>query len=166
VPNLLKTQVYTVKQAFVKAARFCAYQERTQQEVREKLREWRMYGDEAEEVICLLIQDNFINEERFAQTFAGGKFRLKKWGKVKIEYALRQKGLTEYCIRKGLAEIEDEAYQKTLEGLLAKKWTTIEAESLYERKHKIAQYAIQKGYESEMVWTTIKQMLDGKTNFT
>jgi regulatory protein len=154
----LKTQVYTIKQAFVKAARFCAYQERTQQEVREKLREWRMYGDEAEEVICLLIQDNFINEERFAQAFAGGKFRIKKWGKIKIEYALRQKGLSEYCIRKGLAEIDDESYQKTIEELLSKKFSLIEAENSYERKNKLAQYAIGKGYESDLVWATIKEL--------
>jgi regulatory protein len=159
----LKTQVYTIKQAFVKAARFCAYQERTQQEVREKLREWRMYGDEAEEVICLLIQDNFINEERFAQAFAGGKFRIKKWGKVKIEYALRQKGLSEYCIRKGLAEIDDESYQKTIEDLLQKKFSLIEAENIYERKNKLAQYAIGKGYESELVWTNIKELFTLKS---
>jgi regulatory protein len=149
-------KVYTTQQAYLKAAKFCAYQERTQQEVREKIKDYGFYGDEVEEVICRLIEDNFINEERFAKVFAGGKFRLKKWGKLKIENALRQKGISEYCIKQGLAEIEEEDYLSTLASLIEKKIPLITAENEYIRNHKLAQFLIQKGYESELVWKTIK----------
>jgi regulatory protein len=153
-----KKKIYTPQQALPKAMRFCAYQERTQQEVREKLSEWGLWGDEAEEIIVRLIQDNFINEERFAKSFAGGKFRLKKWGRIKIEYALKQKGLSAYCIRQGMAEITDEEYQKTLLSLLQKKWAQLGDESDISKKNKLAQYVIGKGYESEVVWATIKNL--------
>ena len=113
-------KVYTVQQAFIKASKYCAYQERTQQEVREKLHAYGIFGDDAEEVICMLIEDNYINEERFAIAYAGGKFRIKKWGKVKIEKNLRQKGLSNYCINQGLAVIDHEEYTQTLEQLIEK----------------------------------------------
>lgn len=113
-------KVYTINQAYTKAARYCAYQERTQQEVREKIYAYGLYSDEAEEVIARLIEDNFINEERFAQAFAGGKFRLKKWGRAKIEHALREKGISDYCVRKGLEQIDPEDYLHTLQELLEK----------------------------------------------
>ena len=154
----MENKVYTVKQAYVKASRFCAYQERTQQEVREKLSSLGFYGDEAEEVICMLIQDNFINEERFAKIYAGSKFRLKKWGKLKIEQALKQKGLSEYCIRKGMAEIEFDDYEISLENLLEKKYPFIKAENEFIRKNKLAQFVIGKGYESNLVWEKIKEL--------
>ena len=80
---MILKKVYTIQQAFIKAAKYCAYQERTQQEARQKIYSYGIFGDEAEEVICMLIEDNYINEERFAIAYAGGKFRIKKWGKLK-----------------------------------------------------------------------------------
>jgi regulatory protein len=136
--------------------RFCAYQERTQQEVRERLAEWGVYGEDAEVMIVQLIEDNFINEERFAKVYAGGKFRLKKWGRIKIEHALRQKGLSDYCVEKGLAEITTKEYQQTLRKLLEKKWNSLMEDSAFQRKAKTAQYAIGKGYESELIWEILK----------
>ena len=141
---------------FLKAAQFCAYQERTQAEVREKLNELGCYGDDAESIIAELILENYINEERFAKAFAGGKFRLKKWGRIKIEYELRQKGLSEYCIRKGMEEIEDEAYHQSLEDLLAKKKKSLKETSQFILQKKLAQFAISKGYESSLVWEKLK----------
>jgi regulatory protein len=156
----MQKKFLTSKQAYLKASRFCAYQERTQQEVREKLRDLGIYGDQAEEIISQLILDNFINEERFAQAFAGGKFRIKKWGRVKIEYALKQKGLSPYCIKKGMAEIEEDDYEKTLLELIAKKFPLIQENNIALRKQKLAQYLIGKGYESDLIWTKIKQLLN------
>ena len=96
------TKVYTPAQAFVKIASFCAYQERTQQEVRVKLYEYGIKTDEVEVIIVKLIEDNFLNEERFAKVYAGGKFRIKKWGRLKISRALEMKELSSYCIKSGL----------------------------------------------------------------
>lgn len=154
----MKNKVYSRKDAFAKAAKFCAYQERTQQEVREKLQELGFYGDEAEDILCDLIGDNFINEERFARAYAGGKFRLKKWGRKKIEYALKQKGLSAYCIQKGLEEIDTETYLHTLISLLTKKKESLAEEPLLQLKNKLANYVLQKGYESELVWGIINEI--------
>lgn len=140
------------QQAKAKAAKYCAYQERTQQEVRDKLYSYGLYPDLVEEILSELISDGFVNEERFAQAFARGKFRSNKWGRVKIELGLRRKGLSEYCIRSGLQEIDEAAYRETLQQLLQKKWQSLYREEPYVRKHKTARYALSKGYESELIW--------------
>ena len=140
------------QQSKVKAAKYCAYQERTQQEVRDKLYSYGLYSDAVEEVLSELISEGFVNEERFAQAFARGKFRNNKWGRIKIEIGLRQKGLSDYCIQSGFREINEEAYRDTLQALIQKKWDALEGEEPYARKHKTARYALGKGYESELVW--------------
>ncbi|MEQ9437760.1 MAG: regulatory protein RecX [Cyclobacteriaceae bacterium] len=143
------------QQSKVKAAKYCAYQERTQQEVRDKLYSYGLYSDAVEEVLSELISEGFVNEERFAQAFARGKFRNNKWGRIKIEIGLRQKGLSDYCIQSGFREINEEAYRDTLQALIQKKWDALEGEEPYARKHKTARYALGKGYESELVWQVI-----------
>jgi len=140
------------QQAKVKAAKYCAYQERTQQEVRDKLYSYGLYPDAVEEVLSDLISEGFINEERYAQAFVRGKFRSNRWGRIKIEIGLRQKGLSDYCIRSGLAEIKEEDYQETLQALIRKKWDSLTKEDSYARKHKTARFVMGKGYESELVW--------------
>lgn len=152
-------KVYTIQQGFVKAAKFCAYQERTQAEVKQRLYDYGLWGDDADQVIAKLIEENFINEERFARTYAGSKFRLKHWGRVKIEYALKQKGLSPYCIKAGLEEITDEDYEATLRQLLKKKIPQIKAENDFIRKKKLANYALSKGYENTWIWQIIKEIL-------
>ena len=106
--QLKKPKVYTQKQALIKAESYCAYQERCQQEVRDKLYSWGLHEVQVENVIADLIASNFINEERFAKAYAGGKFRIKKWGRVKISIELKRRKISTYCIKKGLAEIEEE----------------------------------------------------------
>ena len=140
------------QQAKVKAAKYCAYQERTQQEVRDKLYSYGLYSDAVEEVLADLVSEGFVNEERFAQAFARGKFRNNKWGRIKIELGLRQKGLSDYCIRSGLQEISEEAYRETLQSLIRKKWDSLDREEPFARKHKTARYALGKGYDSDLVW--------------
>lgn len=159
-------KVYTSQQAFVKAAKFCAYQERTQAEVRAKLNEYGFWGEEAEAVIARLIEENFINEERFARTYAGSKFRLKKWGRLKIKQALQQKQLSAYCIKAGLEEITDDAYKATLQELLTKKIPQIKASNSLVLKQKLVNYALSKGYESEWIWPSLNEVLErSDTNF-
>ena len=113
--QLKKPKVYTQKQALIKAESYCAYQERCQQEVRDKLYSWGLHEVQVENVIAELIASNFINEERFAKAYARGKFRIKKWGRVKISIELKRRKISAYCIKKGLAEIEEEEYIKTLQ---------------------------------------------------
>src|SRR5688572_5347374 len=93
-----------------KAASYCAYQERTQDEVKQRLKKWNVWGDEADEIIAELISMNYLSEERFAKTYAGGKFRVKNWGRMKIRQELNRRGLSTYSIEKGMNEIGDEAY--------------------------------------------------------
>jgi len=140
------------QQAKVKAAKYCAYQERTQQEVRDKLYSYGLYADAVEEVLSELISDGFVNEERFAQAFVRGKFRSNKWGRIKIEIGLRQKGISDYCIRSGLQEISEADYTDTLKSLIQKKWNSLKGEDSYPRKHKTARFVQGKGYESDLIW--------------
>ena len=146
----------TRKDILVKAANFCAYQDRTQAEVRERLQKWEVWGDEAEEIITYLIEENFLNEERFAKIFAGSKFRVKHWGRQKIRYELKARKLSEYCIKVGLAEIEDDDYIKTLEMILEKKKHELRTEKQpLVLKQKLSRYALGKGFENELVWQII-----------
>lgn len=148
------------KEALIKAANFCAYQERTQDEVRERLKGWGIYGDDAEEIIARLIEENFINEERFSKIYAGSKFRVKQWGRLKIKYELKMRGLSEYNIRKGLAEIEDDDYEETIKELVEKKAHELRHEKQkLVVKQKIARFVIGKGYESDLVWKAISQVI-------
>lgn len=151
-------KVITFSQALKKAADYCAIQERCQQDVRVKIRDWGLFGEEAEQCIAELISQGFINEERFAKAFAGGKFRIKKWGRIKIKTELKHKNISDYCINKGLREISSADYKKTLNDILLKKSKEIKEKNQYKRMNKIASYAIQKGYESGLVWDAIREM--------
>lgn len=145
----------SLKDALRKAALFCAYQERTQQEVRERLKEWGMLGDDAEEVIAELIQQNYLNEERFAKSFAGGKFRVKGWGRRKIRQHLQQRGITGYNLDQAMNEIAPADYRTTLTELLDKKRRTLRDDSPLVVKQKLVRYALSKGYESDLVWQVL-----------
>jgi regulatory protein len=149
-------KVYTSAQAFVKIASFCAYQERTQQEVRSKLYEYGIKTDEVEVIISKLIQENFLNEERFAKAFAGGKFRVKKWGRNRIIRELEMRDLSPYCIKSALKEIPEEDYVETIHQIINKKSTEIPSKNLYQKNFKIAQYLISRGFEPELVWDILK----------
>lgn len=143
---------------FLKAASYCAYQERTQDEVRQRLKDWNVWGDDAEEIISELIQENFLNEERFAKTFAGSKFRVKKWGRRKIAFELKKRKLSDYCIRAGMSEIDETAYYDTLKTLIDKKKHDYRAEeNTFKLHQKIAQFAIGKGYESALIWEILRE---------
>ncbi|HLL94264.1 MAG TPA: regulatory protein RecX [Spirosoma sp.] len=145
----------SLKDALRKAALFCAYQERTQQEVRERLKEWGLWGDDAEEVIAELIQQNYLNEERFAKSFAGGKFRVKGWGWRKIRQHLQQRGITGYNLDQAMNEIAPADYRTTLTELLDKKRRTLRDDSPLVVKQKLVRYALSKGYESDLVWQVL-----------
>ncbi len=146
-----------VVEAFKKAASYCAYQERCQQEVREKLYTYGLYADEAEALISELVEKNYVNEERYALAFAGGKFRMKSWGKVKIRYELKQKRISEYCIKKALQCIDEEAYNQTLISLMEQiVSSTSKEKNRFKRKGMIRAWLLRKGYESDLVSDLMK----------
>jgi regulatory protein len=135
------------EQAIQRIRHYCAYQERAQQEVRDKLYELGMTMDEVEEIMSDLIAENFLNEERFAIQFAGGHFRIKGWGKVKIQHALQQKRVSSYNIKIGLKAIDEEAYLKTLQQLATKKWMSLKGERGLSRMAKTYAFLHQRGFE-------------------
>lgn len=146
------------EKAFAKAQNFCVYQERSQQEIRDKIYSWGLHLKEVENIISRLIDEGFLKEERFAVAFAGGKFRIKKWGKVKIKQALKEKRITDPLIKKALSEISDSDYRKMLLRILAVKEKTIKEKDPFKRKYKLASYAISRGYESELVWQMLGEI--------
>lgn len=146
-----KKEVYTVAQALIKAEAWCAYQDRCQQEMRDKLYSWGLSPDEIENVIAELIGRRFIDEERYAIAFAGGKFRIKKWGRVKIRVELKRKKISDYCIRKGLAQIDEDEYRETLRKLAEKKEKETKEKHPLKKKYKIMSYLVSRGYENDLV---------------
>lgn len=137
---------------------YCAYQERCHSEVRNKLWELNFRGEEIEEALSVLISENFLNEERFARSYSRGKFNINHWGRKKIVQALKQKQVSEYCIKKGLQEIDDTKYIETLRLLLRKKWEELKKERLgYIRKQKVQRYLLQKGFENELITELLKE---------
>lgn len=150
-----RKKIYDKKSAKPKIELYCAYQERSQQEVRDKLYEMGLHQKEVEELISELIGDNFINEERFAIAYAGGKFRIKHWGKIKIKQQLKLKKVSEYCIKKALAQIPDSDYEETIVTLIEKKSKLIKDKDPYVFKHKLANYLASRGFETDLIWEKI-----------
>ena len=147
------------KEAKLKAADYCAYQERSQQEVRDKLYSYGLHHDEVEDVLADLIVDGFINEERFARAYVGGKFRMKGWGRRKILQGLQQHRISEYCIRKGLEEIDAEIYYQTLRKHAEKKLLSLKGQSAYVMRGKLTQHLMMKGFEGDLIREVIEELL-------
>jgi len=131
--------------------KFCAYQDRCQSEIRTRLIEHSVYGDTLEQIIADLISDDFINEERFANAYVRGKFRIKKWGKMKIIKELKFRRISAYSITKALKEIDYDVYLETLNLLLEKKNRTLRPKDKWDRRKRLTSYATQKGYEYEVI---------------
>ena len=146
------------KKAKEKILRYCVYQERSHRQVKDKLYSFGLYKNEVEDLLTELITNGFLNEERFALAYAGGKFRIKQWGRVKIKNGLKMQGITPYLINKALKEIDEQDYQDTLKKLLKKKAVLIDSTNKLELKQKLSRYALSKGYESELVWQMMEKI--------
>ncbi len=141
-----------VEKGWEKIRYYCAYQERSHADTRDKLYSFGLYKHEVETLLSRLIEENYLNEERYAIAFAGGHFRTKQWGRVKIKYALSQKKVSPYCIKKALAAIDEKEYEASLQKLAAAKLATLKGEkNIFTRKAKLQQYLLQKGYEAALV---------------
>ena len=151
---------FTPDQALPKAKHYCAYQERCHSEVKEKLCGFGLHKREIDQILSQLIEENYLNEERFAIQFAGGKFRIRQWGKVKIKYALRQKKVSDYCIRKALASIDQQEYEKSLHKLAEAKRKTLNGEkNIFIRNKKLQDHLLQRGFEAGLVRDLIARIL-------
>lgn len=147
------------EQAWQKIVHFCNYQERSHKEVKNKLYTFGLYPSEVEELTARLIEQDLLNEMRYALAFAGGKFRMNDWGKTKIRYEMKLKGLSDYSIRKALLVIDDEAYEEKCLKLLEQKWRTLKSErNLFSKMQKATSYLMQKGYESDLIKSLIKKI--------
>lgn len=148
----------TKEQALQKLRHYCGYQERSHAEVKTKLYELGVRKAEHDEIISTLIEEDYLNEERFALAFAGGKFRMKQWGRVKIKYELKLKQVSEYSIKKALKQIDENAYKKTLKELYEEKWNSLKGEqNRYIKLTKTRDYLLQKGYEPELIMVLINE---------
>ena len=136
--------------ALEKLRKYCVYQDRCHQEVRSKLLTLKVYGEELEEIMSALISEDFLNEERFAKSFARGKFKMKRWGRIKIKNELKKRHVSSYCIKKGMTEIEDADYRQTIEELIRRHRLFSEIHTFTER-NKIIQYLQRKGFEYEII---------------
>jgi regulatory protein len=154
---LYKKQL-TKEQALQKLKHYCGYQERCHSEVRDKLYELGVRRKEHDEITATLIEEGYLNEERFAIAFAGGKFRIKQWGRVRIKHELKQKQVSDYSIRKALSKIDEEQYLDVLKKLTADKYDSLKREQWLVRKKKTIDYLLQKGYESNLVQQAIESL--------
>ncbi len=146
-----------------KIQHFCAFQERSHKDVKEKLYGFGLYKVQVETLMAQLIEENYLNEERFATQFAGGKFRIKNWGRIKIKYELQQKKVSIYNINKALDAIDDTAYLYTLQKLAAKKWQLLKGNQPIIRKIKTIQFLLQKGYERHLAKAAVDKIASALT---
>ena len=154
-----KSKSYTLSEATKKLERYCAYQERCHKDVTSKLKEMRMIPEAIDQIITHLIQENYLNEERFAQSFARGKFNIKKWGRNRIVNELKQRHISSYNIKSALAEIDDALYLETLDNLAKKRLNSIRETDIQKRRRKLADYLLYRGWESHLVYEKITELI-------
>ncbi|MCA0131433.1 regulatory protein RecX [Winogradskyella alexanderae] len=155
--NLQNT--YTVDEAQKKMENFCAYQERCHKEVRAKLKEMKMIPQAIDTIMVHLIEQNYLNEERFARAFVRGKFRIKKWGKNRLKQELNRREISVYSIKKAFEEIDDEDYYKTLDQLALKRIAQVKESNTYKKRKKVADYLLYRGWESHLVYDKLQKYI-------
>ena len=154
-----KIDTYTLKEATKKLEGYCAYQERCHKEVVQKLKGMNMIPEAIDEIVTQLIRENYLNEERFAQSYARGKFNIKKWGKRRITNELKFRGISKYNIKTALKEIEDDAYLSTLDSLSRKRLQAIKETNTQKRRKKLADYLLYRGWESHLVYEKLRELI-------
>ena len=149
---MIRRTALSLDQALQKARHYCGYQERCHRDVQEKLYSFGLRKTDVDQALATLVEENYLNEERFAIQYAGGHFRLKRWGRVRIRYELKQRQVSEYCIKKALAAIDEAEYEVTLKRLVEEKAESLASEpNPYVRRQKLQEYLLRKGYEQERI---------------
>ncbi|MGW9684270.1 regulatory protein RecX [Flagellimonas sp. 2504JD1-5] len=155
---MYSSKSYTLTEAKKKMERYCAYQDRCHKEVLGKLRDMRMIPEAIDQIMAHLIQENYLNEERFAKSFARGKFSIKKWGKNRIVNELKQRQISVFNIKIALKEIDEEDYLNTLDQLALKRLSQIQETNVQKKKKKLADYLLYRGWESNLVYEKLKEL--------
>ncbi|WP_443217560.1 regulatory protein RecX [Sediminicola sp. 1XM1-17] len=150
---------YTLDEATRKLEGYCAYQERCHKEVVQKLRDMRMIPDAIDQIVVHLIDHNFLNEERFAMSYARGKFHIKKWGRNRITQELKLREISKYNIKKALTQLDTPAYLDTLDALAKKRLGAIRETNIQKRRKKLADYLLYRGWESHLVYDKITELI-------
>jgi len=154
---MFKRTTLSLEQALQKARHYCGYQERCHRDVQEKLYSFGLRKPDVERALATLIEENYLNEERFAHQYAGGHFRLKSWGRVRIRYELKQKQVSDYCIKKALATIGEEEYEQALVKLAKDRAEALADEpNAYIRRQKLQDFLLRKGYEADRIAAVLK----------
>jgi len=156
---MTSSKVYTVNEAQKRLEHYCAYQERCHKEVTQKLYDMKMIPEARDQIIVHLLQHNFLNEERFAKAFVRGKFRIKKWGKQRLQLELRRKDINKTLINIALKEIDNDEYYDTFNSLAERKLETIREPNAQKKRKKLADYLFYRGWESEMVYDKIRELI-------
>ncbi|GFD71454.1 RecX family transcriptional regulator [Tenacibaculum sp. Mcav3-52] len=152
----MNKSVFTVEEIKRKIEQYCVYQDRCHKEVEQKLKEYKLIPEAREHILLHLLEHNFLNEERFAKSFARGKFRIKKWGKDRIVRELKFRDISTYNIKSALKEIDEEEYIKTLYNLVEKKNVSVSETNHFKRKKKIVDYLLYRGFESSLIYEALK----------
>jgi regulatory protein len=155
---MLQRKKLTCEQAFQHAKIYCSYQERSHRETKEKLYSFGLTRIDIEHILSRLVEEDYLNEERYAAAYARGKFRIKQWGRIKIKYELKQKQVSDYCIKNAMKEIDEEEYMKTLGKLMEEKLIELESEkNVFVKRKKATDYLLQKGYERDFIYALFKE---------
>jgi len=149
----------TVDEALLKVMNYCVYQDRCHQEVEKKLNELDMYEDAKAYILSKLIEEDFLNEERFARSYARGKFRIKKYGRIRILRELKTKNISSYNQKAALSEIEEQDYLQTLKSLAELKLKSLKNIDTFKKRQKLYQHLAYKGYENELIYDVINELL-------
>lgn len=158
---------FSADKALQKLKHFCGYQERSHMEVKQKLYSLGLFKKDVEDLISRLIEEGYLNEERFAKQFASGKSRIKGWGRQKIRYELRQKGISEFCISNALKSLDDTEYERSFGRQAAKKWASLRSEkNIFVKKSKWQQFLLQRGFETALIknWPFPDENITGITD--
>ncbi len=153
-----KKLTYTVEEAKRSLERYCAYQDRCHQEIERKLYQMGMIIEARELIFLHLMEHDFLNEERFSRSFARGKFRIKEWGRQRIERELKQRDISAYNIKAGLSEILQEEYEKTFWEVSRKRFLSVDEPDVYKKRKKVADFLLRKGFESHKVYEVLKDL--------
>ncbi|WP_445748166.1 regulatory protein RecX [Polaribacter sp.] len=150
---------YTVQEIQQKIAQFCVYQDRCHKEVEEKIKSYDLIPEARELILLNLMKDNFLNEERFAKSFARGKFRIKHWGKNRIVNELKMRDISSYNIKTALKEIDEKEYISTIYKITENRNNVISESNPYKRKKKLIDFLLRKGFETDLIFKTVDDVL-------
>lgn len=156
---MLQKPSFTVNQIKRKLEQYCIYQDRCHKEVEQKMKEYKLIPEARELILLDLMKDNFLNEERFAKSFARGKFKIKNWGKQRIVRELKFKDISTYNIKSALKEIDDEEYHTTIYRITENRNAVISESNIHKRKQKLIGFLMRKGFESELIYKVVNEIV-------